>query len=335
MAPKKTAPSGMSIIDNHISNGEFSQIYLLTGNEDYLVQQFKNKLLNAVTDTTDSMNFLAFKGDGIKTEVVSEFALTMPFFADRRVLLIEDSDFFKKGNDDINELLKELPETTLIIFVERNIDGRLGIYKTVTSKGTVATFDTPGSDVLEKWIVGMFASEEYRIATDAVRELILGVGSDMCAISNEVEKLKSYCFDKKTVTREDVLALCIGQVEGKIFDMMDALSAGDKKKVMELYADLIDLREPAMRILFNISKQFERVLKVKLGILGGKNDMEISQAAGVPYFTIRKYKSFAGAYSEERLKLKLELCSASEESIKSGACPDKLAVELLIINLLQ
>ena len=86
----------MQRINEDIKNGNFKQIYLLYGTEAYLKKQYKDKLKNAMAAPDDDMNFTTFEGKNINPKEVIDLAETLPFFADRRVILIEDSGFFKK-----------------------------------------------------------------------------------------------------------------------------------------------------------------------------------------------------------------------------------------------
>ena len=60
MAQGKEKANGMSIINTHIKSGEFSNLYLLYGTEEYLVSQYKDNLVKALVDTEDSMNYSVF-----------------------------------------------------------------------------------------------------------------------------------------------------------------------------------------------------------------------------------------------------------------------------------
>lgn len=327
--------NGMSIINEHINKQEFSNVYLLCGNEKYLVEQYKKVLVSALADENDTMNYIVYKGENAKPDSIAEFALTMPFLAERRVLLIEDSGFFKKGNESMEELIEQLPDTTIIIFVETSIDRKFKIYKQVSKVGTVCNFDTPDEKTLLVWVKSLFTKEQIAIDDAAVYRLIEGVGMDMNNLYNESEKLKCYCLDKKHVTVEDVDYLCISQVEGKIFDMMDALSQKNKKRTLDLFDDLIQLREPMMRILALINRQFNILVKAKLGLESGADYSKLASALKVPPFTVKKYVAQCNGYTYEQLLRCVNLCQDADTDIKTGVLRDNVAVEMLILNLLQ
>ncbi len=327
--------NGMSIINKHIETGEYSNIYLLCGSEKYLLEQYKDKLVSALTDTDDTMNYVVYKGESAKPSSIGEFASTMPFFADRRVVLVCDSDFFKKGNAEMEEVLEKLPDTTVIIFAESVVDKRNRLYKMVAKSGTVATFDTPDEKTLLVWVKSLFVGDGIQIEDAAVYRLIESVGMDMWLLVNEAEKLKGYCLESGKVTVADVDVLSVNQVEGKIFDMMEALSKRDKDKTMHLYDDLLQLREPAMRILFLITRQFNLLLKTKLSIEQNHNNSQIASLLRLPPFVVKKYVQQCDGYTYHQLLQRVGWCQEADTKIKTGALKDNMAVELLIVQLLQ
>ena len=93
----------MKTIDEDIKNGTFRQLYLLYGEEVYLKKQYKDKLVKAMTTEGDTMNFSAFEGKDTVTGQLIDLAETLPFFAERRVILVEDSGFFKSSNDLLSD----------------------------------------------------------------------------------------------------------------------------------------------------------------------------------------------------------------------------------------
>lgn len=335
MAGKEKQADGMSIINSHIENNNFSRVYLMGGDEGYLVRQYKDKLIDALCDRNDSMNFMAYKGEKAVAEDIREFAMTMPFFADRRVILVEDSEFFNKGNEAVEEFIEEIPETTVIVFVETNIDKRLKLYKLVQKQGTAVLFNTPDEATLLKWVKSLFTREGMNIDDEAVYGLVRGVGMDMNTLYNESMKLICYCMEKDRVTIDCVEKLCVNQVESKIFDMMDALSQRNVERTMRLYDDLLKLREPAMRVLFLITRQFNILLKIKFAMEAGVQNSGIAGFAKIPPFTVKKYMEQCKGYSYKQLIECVEMCQQTDGNIKSGRMKDNLAVEMLIMELLN
>lgn len=125
----------MKNIQEDIKTGNFKQAYLLYGEEAYLKQQYKHKLVQALNPEDDTMNFNHYEGRNIDVKELIDLCETMPFFADRRVVLLEDTGFFKNKCDELADYMKELPDYLCLIFVENEVDKRNRMYKAVKAAG--------------------------------------------------------------------------------------------------------------------------------------------------------------------------------------------------------
>lgn len=334
---EKTA-NGMNIIDNHIETGNFSNIYLLFGEQRYLVNQYVKKLSGNLTDTSDnSMNYIRLKKDNVKYSEIADYALDMPFFADRKVIEVWNSGFFKNSNEtlekNMQQLIEQLPESNVIIFVEEAVDKRLKIYNAIKKAGTIAEFSTPDERTLLIWIKRNFTTEGYEVEDNACYRLLDAVGTDMTRISSEIEKIKGYCAHGIKVTAEIVDRLCVSQVEGKVFEMIEALSRGDKATTARLYDDLLYLKEPVMRILALINRQYEKLLRIRLAMDEGVDKMKMAEFSGLQTYFLGKYMAQAKGYTRQELMNCLTMCQKCDIDIKTGRVRDARALELLVFNL--
>ena len=75
------------------------------------------------------MNYAYYEGKGVDSKEVIDLAETLPFFAERRLIVFENTGFFKSGGTDLADYIKEMPETTYFIFVETEVDKRTSCIK--------------------------------------------------------------------------------------------------------------------------------------------------------------------------------------------------------------
>ena len=149
----------MKSLQEDIKNQDFKHVYLFCGEEDYLKQQYKKKMQQALLPDGDTMNFAYFEGRKTEPGEVISLADTMPFFSDRRVLLLEDTGFFKNQCQGLPEYLGELPDYLCMIFVESEVDKRSRMYKAVKKQGRVVEFTTQDSNTLMRWVLGIMKKE--------------------------------------------------------------------------------------------------------------------------------------------------------------------------------
>ena len=81
----------MKSLNEDIKSGTFKQAYLLYGEEAYLKKQYKDKITAAMFPDGDRMNYAYYEGKGINPGELIDLAETMPFFADRRLIVVENS----------------------------------------------------------------------------------------------------------------------------------------------------------------------------------------------------------------------------------------------------
>lgn len=319
----------MQVLNQDIKEHTFKPVYLLFGEEVFLRNTYKKRLREAVVGE-DVMNFARFEGKGLDVDELIRLADTMPFFAERRLILIEDSGFFKSASEALVKYLPEMPDTTCLVFAESEVDKRNKLYKKVKSLGYAAEMARQDAAQLGRWAGGILAKEGRKI-TNRTMELFLSmVGDDMENIRMELEKLISYTMGRDVITDEDVKAVCTIRVNSRIFEMVAAIAGRQTRRAMELYEDLLTLKEPPMRILFLIARQFNQILQVKELMEKGMDRGTIASKLKLQPFVAGKTMPQARQFSREQIFSYVNSCIEAEEAVKAGRLSDRLAVELLI-----
>lgn len=159
--------------------------------------------------------------------------------------------------------MKTLPDYLRLVFVEEEVDKRSRMYKAVKNCGRIVEFAKQDEKTLMRWAAGILAREGRKITTRDMELFLTKTGTDMGNIRMELEKLITYTMGQDIVTREDIEEICTTRTENKIFDMVRAVTERNQRRALDLYNDLLTLREPPMRILFLLSKQFRQMCLAK------------------------------------------------------------------------
>lgn len=321
----------MQRLNEDIKTGQLKNLYLLYGEEAYLRRQYRDRLKSAIIGD-DTMNYHYFEGKDISVGEIIDLAETMPFFAEKRLIVLENSGLFKSGGEQLAEYLINQAESTTFLLVEAEVDKRSRLYKTVQSKGTVTEFGVQDETTLKRWVLGMMKKEGKQITSATLEYFLDKTGTEMENIRKEAEKLFCYCMNKDIITAEDIEEICTKQLSNHIFDMISAIAEKKQQKALELYYELLALKEPPMRILFLIARQFNLLMQV-LELKGrGLQNKTIGEKVGLPGFIAGKYVSQCTHFSKEELRQAVEDCVEAEEAIKTGRMNDNMSVELLIIK---
>ena len=298
-----------------------------------MVRYYKNMLIQKLSQPDDEMNRTFFRDNSTEPSQIAEAAQVLPFFAEHRLLVVEDSGFFKTSSD-MADYMDTFPETTYIVFVEREIDKRNRLFKWIGKNGCVTECVRQQEKMLKQWMAGYAKKAGKSISVKSVERLIERVGTDMEMLSNELEKCIGYVGDRTAIEVSDVDAISSGVTVSKLFDMIDAVALGEKDRALRLYDDLLANKESPMSILYMFSRHINILIQMKECGNLGLSQSETAKKCGVPPFTVSKYARQAALFKRSKLLAMLEARLEYEEKFKSGRLSDQLAVELFLIQAL-
>ncbi len=322
----------MERILEDIKTGQLKHVYLLYGDESYLIRQYRERLREALVEPGDEINTTRLSGKDLSPEQIIDLAETMPFFSDHRSIFIDDSGFFKSGGEKLADYVKEIPDSAYLIFSETGVDRRSSLFKQVAKVGRAVEFPRQKEDTLTRWVLGRIRREGRQITRSVLEFFLSRTGDDMERISQELEKLLCFTLGKDVIEKEDVEAVCGTLVSDRIFDMVDAVAAGQQKKALELYFDLLLLKESPMRILSMLTREFHIMMQLKEMNRQGMSRDDMADQVNVRSYFIPKYLRVAGKFSDKRLREAVSGGVQAEEDFKTGKMSDRLAVELFLME---
>ncbi|WP_029504938.1 DNA polymerase III subunit delta [Lachnoclostridium phytofermentans] len=321
----------MNTLKQHIKTNSYERFYLLYGNEAYLKRFYKNKLKAGILGDSDEMNFTYAEGKDIDCNEMIHIAETMPFFSEKRLILLENSGWFK-NQSNFADYIREMPESTYVVFVENEVDKRNRLYKAVKDLGYISELNGLDEKSLKIWVVSLLQRENKKITDATLTYFLNKVGTNLDNIQSEIDKLISYCYEREVITEEDIREVCSEQITGKMFQMLDSIAIKNQKRALELYYDLLSLREKPMTILYLLNRHINLLMQCKALLAKRNSNTEIASKMGVPPFAVTKYAAQARNFSEDTLKKSLILGTEIEEQVKTGKLIDQIGVEVLIIK---
>ena len=327
----------MKRINADIKENNFKRLYLLFGEERYLVRHYAERLCNAVVPAAArGMNLTRLEGKAVTADAVEDAAETLPFLNDLRVVFVKDSGLFEAGRKDESEkmaaYLSKAPETCVLVFVESAADKRGKLYKAADKAGLAVEMKTPEEKELAAWAGKLFREAGMTISGGAAAHLLRTVAHDMEALHAEADKLIAYKNGEGEVSARDIDDICSKALAARVFDLTDAIGAKDAEAALSIYANMLLLKESPLMILSMMARQFRLILQC--GLLSADkmpSEAIAKELALHPYVAkecTRQSTRFTGAV----LKQALRDCLDTDIAIKTGGMADRLAVEVLIVK---
>lgn len=328
----------MEIIElkKQIQSGNIKNIYLFTGDELYLIESYTDMIAKHWLDSIVRTINYDFMDECKDIDKILNACISLPMFSNKKMVVVKNSGLFQKKKEDIvdiTEYAKNPSDFTCLVFIESKIDKRNTLYKAISKSGVFFEFDYRNPDELSKWVLAMTKKHQKTINRDAIIKLIFNCDNGMHEIENELNKLLLYCKDKTTITIDDVNKVCVRSVKAGIFELTDAIVAGDNKVAFKKLYDLLYLKEPPFMIFFMISRQFMMLNDIYNMKKQNCSLKEISSKMKTPDFITRKNIANAEKYKFDNLKKAVNLLSKMDLDIKSGNITVETSLDCLIHSL--
>ena len=300
----------------------------------------KKALRDALVSPDDSLNYSYFEGTSTQVGEVVDLVNTMPFMSEHRLVLCENTGWLagESGLSDdkftmLTDSLANIGEDVVFVMCEEKVDKRSKLFKFLSKNGSSEEFAKESEETLKRWIAGYLKNSNKKITAAAAEYLLTEVGNDMTLLSLEMEKLIAWCLERDEVTIKDIDTVCTHQVNGKIFDMITAISEHRQKEALALYYDLLTLRESPFHIQSLLVRQYNNLLAVRDGMDRNYSFAMIADKTGIKDWLVKKMSYIAKKMPSAKIEEAIEACARAEEDIKTGNMVDVLAIELLIISL--
>lgn len=323
-----------------LKNGNVLPVYLVIGDNDFLkdslIESFKKILLQG-----DNSDFNCQKCDKVEfLKEIIDAANSMPFFSERKLIVVKDEGVFKPGAFSDNdykyfiEYLADPNPTTCLMFVAGNdVDKRGKLYKRLSESGKVLDCETPKGVHLLKWINREFAFYDKKPDADLVNFLASATKGDLYFLVNEIKKICSYAGSKQNLKLEDVQEVLAKTLDAGIFQMIDHLAEKKLNKALNGLNDLLELGESPILINYMLARHYRQLLQYLIYSKKGVSEKELSQKLGVPFFVLGKLGKQARGFSIESLADILNALYKLDLKFKTSSSDSKRMLELTIINL--
>jgi DNA polymerase III subunit delta len=315
-----------------VETGELCPLYLLYGDEPYLVERAVKKLLERAVDPGfRDFNLNIFYGNECKGDEVFSAAQTLPMFADRRVVLV------KKGGDLsaaameilLSYLQDPCPQTCLVLQAEK-VDGRKKFFAEFKKRGEAVEFKRPYENQLGPYVRDEVRASGKKIDAAAADLLAYLVGNNLQELVSQIEKLCVYCGKKETIGIDDVKAIVSDTKVESVFEFTDALGSKDLAKALRMLTTLIQDGEAPLRMLGAVARHYRQLWQVRELLDRRLSPGDIAKSAGInPYF-LKKVTEQARNYEVRELKQIFERMLELDQAFKSGGIEDALFERFVI-----
>lgn len=229
--------------------------------------------------------------------------------------------------------VQRLPETTELVLLDGEVkDGNI-LLAGLRASGDVTLFASLGPAALPGWIAGRVAAAGGAIQPRAAAVLAETVGPNLWQLHNEVDKLVLYA-DHRPIEVPDVQAMVNVAQQATVFQLTDAVLAGQGAAAVRLARLLLDGGTAAQVLLTLLARQFRQLVLLRDLQRRGRPRADMMAVLELRSdFVLGRLLAQAGRFAPGWLERGYERLLQADLNIKRGIQDENTAIELLIAEI--
>ena len=332
-----------------IGTNKLKQVYLFTGNEEYLIldviERLKKEYIEENFETLNYINILAKENS---FDSILNACETLPFMSDKKLIVVKDIVEVLENDDNnidgkLSTYIEELDDYLFLILIDKSnkIKKTTKIYKAIKKKDGIVEFNKLRGKDLNLWIEYKFRENNKEISHSNISYLIqkstyseYGSTKTLFDLENEILKLSNHTL-KESILKDDIDLVITKTLDTNIFNLLGSINKKDSDSALKIFNEMYIANEPIQRIFFMITRQLRLMLGYKLYKEKGYNEKEIGDKLQIKAYECSKISSQSRNYTVDQLKDSLEYVLEIDIKQKTRSYDEKLGLEMLIINLVH
>lgn len=328
-------------LENDLKNGISNNIYVLYGEETFLIESCLKKIKRNFGELFLGINYIQIDESNLNT-LISELQ-TPAFGYPRKMILVKNSKMFlketkKRATNDLKEikekfleyLRKNKVEDCILVFVEENIDKTDLTSEIEKQNGVICNFEFQKPAQIEKRLKAICNAYKVNVTSSTINYLIENSGINMQNLINEIRKLIEYAGENGTIKNSDIDIMCTKTIDSTIFDLTDNLGKKNAVDSIQILNDLLYAKEPIQKILITLYNHLKKLYILKIAEL---KNASATQALGLKpnqTFLVNKYKTQSKYFTTNELKTILKEFVDLDYKYKSGQIDINIGLESII-----
>lgn len=310
---------------------------LLFGQEPYLVQRAVQTLREAVLVSGDDVfNDHQFNGKEATAAQILEAALTLPVFADKKLVTVKDAHLLPTTElDQLIDYLNAPVNETCLLLVAEKVDSRRKFFQQFKKIGTVVEFKPLAEKSLPQYVRQVLEQNEVKISGDALALFCSMTGGSLHEIHSELEKLLNYIGTSQLIDVKDIQAVVSRGRAENIFELGRAVGQGHSAQALMLVWNLTASGEAPLKILSMLVRHFRQLWKVRELQVKKYTHKDIAQLAGVPFFVVGGLIQQGKRFSRRDFVRMFEMFVETDLAMKSSGADSESLLDRLVLKLAQ
>jgi DNA polymerase-3 subunit delta len=315
--------------------GSFSPVYLLFGEEDYLVEEAAETIIAAALKNADkAFNLDVLRATDADAREIVACASAFPVVSERRVVVVREPEKLTGRDPELLITYIENPlASTVLLLVSVKPDFRTKLFATAKSRGVALEFRPLYENRIPGWITEQVQFLGKRIDLQGAKLLAACSAPSLREVRNEIDKLCMYAGERTELTVADVSAVVGMSREFTPFELQKAVGVRDAGRAIAILERLLETGVAIPLIIATLTRFFMTLSKVHDLKRRGSSFGEMAAAVHIPPFFFREIEEAINHQPPESCEQAFLLLAEADERTKSGVADPRLAMQDLVVLL--
>jgi len=262
---------------------ELKPAYLVCGDDDAKIDAWRARVRRRAEQERGPGGLELFDARQSSPAEVAAGLAVLTFDPGTRYLLVDDAGAWKAGElEPLTSALATLPPETVLVLIVRGAPPKPLASAVEAAGGETREYVGPKARQLPGWCVGHARELGLQLDQDAARELVSRAGSSQQRLSREIEKLALGVHPRANVSVADVEQLCAADNPPKVYDLADALVAGDLRGTLALAEELESYGERPGGLAYPIVRRLREVHRAAALLDAGVPEQKVAASLKSP-----------------------------------------------------
>jgi len=292
-----------------------------------------NKLIEIKNKINDNVSVIEYDLSSDSIYNIIDEIKTISMFDEIKFIKVKNAENLEnvKGNS-LNELLVSMNDEdnkNYIVFISTEAN-KSQSYDKVKKLSNFISLNTKSLKP-EQFILKSFEDDGYKINNGAVM-LLLNSSPTHSMLNSNIEILKCYKCDEKTINEKDILDIISRPLEDATYNLVNQVLLNNKKKVFQMLDDLRKLGVKDSQIIYALQSKFIEMYDTYILAKSRFKEEDLMTIFGVSrgraYYMLQNVKG----KTLDDIKIKLNQLNKLDYNIKSGKIKEDMALELYLLR---
>lgn len=311
---------------------DLKPVYLIHGDDDSKIDAWRSRVRKRAETENGPGALESFDAGSDDAEAVVAALAALTFATGTRYLLVDDAGAWKAAAvAPLIEAIAPPPPDTVLVIVVRGKPLKSLVTAVEQAGGEVRDHPAPKPWELPKWATGRARELGLRLDGEAAKALVAIAGPSQQRMSRELEKISIALYPEANASVDDVERLAAGEASPKIYDLADAVVAGNAESAIALAEELSEWGERPSRFVYPIIGRLREVHRAVELLEGGMTEKELAGALKMPPWRAKKVVALARRADREALERAICRFADLEVDLRGGGSLDEATAVTLTL----